>query len=68
MSAMTSKERLLLIGEAMEKGFQVVSTKDNTAWLLLVPKRKRVPAQTLGEFKTSDRAWNVALQLVQDFT
>jgi hypothetical protein len=62
-----NKERLLLIGEAIAKGFSVIPTEDNTAWLVAVPAKPRMPAHEQGEFKTPDRAWSVACLIARDY-
>lgn len=62
-----SAPRLLLIGEAVRKGFQVVSNEENTGYLVSVPSRLRHPANLQGEFSNTDRAWSAACLISRDY-
>jgi hypothetical protein len=65
--AISDKARLLLIGDAMRKGFQVISNEDNTGWLVVLPARPRRPSETRGEYASSDRAWMGACLIARDW-
>ena len=60
---MPTDKRMLLIGHAQRMGFSVTPNEDETGWLVHVPARPRHPANTQGDFKTSDRAWMAAAAL-----
>lgn len=59
--------RLLLIGEATRKGFQVVSNAEDTGYLVSVPARPRHPANLQGEFPNTERAWSAACLIARDY-
>lgn len=62
-----SNEALLLIGEAIRKGFSVTPNDDDTGWLVACPAKPRLPAHTQGDFKTADRAWMAAASLASEW-
>lgn len=59
------EERTQLILDAQRKGFRV--EQGGTGWLVHVPAKPRCPANTQGDFKTSDRAWMAAAALALEF-
>jgi hypothetical protein len=56
-----------MILAAQRVGFSVTPNEDGTGWLMHVPARPRYPANTQGDFKTSDRAWMAAASLVMEW-
>jgi hypothetical protein len=56
-----------MILAAQRAGFSVTPNEDGTGWLMHVPARPRYPANTQGDFKTSDRAWMAAASLAQEW-
>jgi hypothetical protein len=58
-------DKMELILRAQRSGFQV--SEGETGWLVHVPARPRHPANTQGDFKSSDRAWMAAASLALEF-
>jgi hypothetical protein len=56
-----------LILKAQRAGFSVSENEEGTGWLMHVPARPRHPANTQGDFKTSERAWMAAASLALEF-
>lgn len=60
---MTDRTALILNAQRMGYG---VSQSEEGGWLVHVPPRPRLPAHTLGDYTTSDRAWSAAAVLAQN--
>jgi hypothetical protein len=54
-------------GAALDKGFRVEHSDEYDGWVILVPRKPRLPAHVQGSFKTADRAWVAAASLAKDW-
>jgi hypothetical protein len=52
--------------EAQQAGFHV-ELNERKAWSIITPARPRRPSETLGDYKTSERAWMAAALTAKEF-
>jgi len=62
---MSKPDSASLILNAQRAGFQVTPNEEGDAWLVITPRASRKPSQTLGDYKTAERAWMAAALLSQ---
>jgi hypothetical protein len=65
---MSNPTRADMILRAQQAGYRVEESKeDYGGWLVITPSAPRRPSQTLGAYKTAERAWmGAALLASQD--
>lgn len=63
---MSAPDRASLILTAQRAGFTVTRDDDAGDWWVTTPARPRRPSETLGSYKTSERAWMAAAMLAQE--
>ena len=62
---MTPKQSALAL-EAQRAGFKV-EPNERDAWSIITPARPRRPSETLGDYKSAERAWMAAALTAREY-